>query len=84
MTMYTFLHSLLNVLVEIANKMGLQKKLYKIYIKVKINAIPVTDRVGLWDFEISRTPYCLNNRLNDSGSVINLKRQQHVVFYTVC
>jgi hypothetical protein len=28
MPLYTFLHSLLNVLAQIANKMGLQKKCY--------------------------------------------------------
>jgi hypothetical protein len=29
MPLYTFLHNLLNVLVQIANKMGLQKKMLK-------------------------------------------------------
>jgi hypothetical protein len=38
-TVYMFLHNLLNVLVQIANKMGLQKKICNIYFLRLINIL---------------------------------------------
>jgi hypothetical protein len=46
MPLYTFLHNLLNVLVQIANKMGLQKEKYNAYRKMAergtVNVITTT------------------------------------------
>jgi hypothetical protein len=34
-------------------------------------AIPVTGRGGLWDCEMLRIPYCLDNRLTDGVKVVS-------------
>jgi hypothetical protein len=37
----------------------------------KSTAIPVTDHVGLWGYEVLRIPLSLDNRLTDGGEVVS-------------
>jgi hypothetical protein len=41
----------------------------------RCKAIPITGRGGLWGYETSRLPHCLDNRLADGGKVVSLERR---------
>jgi hypothetical protein len=46
MALYTFLHNLLNVLVQIANKMGLQKKLWTDFLEDTEGSLDISQSYG--------------------------------------
>jgi hypothetical protein len=71
MLLYTyFLHNLLNVRVEIANKMGLQKKKRKLFAvyEIKMKNYVVVKIVT----EFGSLVHCLDDRLTDGGAVVSL------------
>jgi hypothetical protein len=50
-TVYMFLHNLLNVLVQIANKMGLQKKCFRVASLCNLSMISVETAVTGSEFQ---------------------------------
>jgi hypothetical protein len=67
MPLYMFLHNFLNVLLQIANKIGLQKKIYPTCDVIS----PDFHKNLLQGCEMLRIPHCLDNRLTDGSKVVS-------------